>query len=85
MFSDQPAADVTEPHQQASGLLTVLGHLSHPRKPRGGRHYLAVVLTLATCAVLARARSYTAIGEWSAAAGQRRSLTCLASSGCNIH
>jgi predicted transposase YbfD/YdcC len=70
---DQLAAAVTGgclPPPSASGLLAVFGQLSDPRKPRGRRHGLAVVLTLATCAVLAGARSFTAIGEWSADAGR---------------
>ncbi|WP_198946381.1 ISAs1 family transposase [Pseudofrankia asymbiotica] len=69
---DQLAAAVTGGYHRppsASGLLAVFGRLSDPRKPRGRRHSLAVVLTLATCAVLAGARSFTAIGEWSADAG----------------
>ncbi|WP_420497449.1 transposase family protein [Parafrankia sp. FMc2] len=49
-----------------SGLLAAFGRVPDPRKPRGRRHSLAVVLTLATCAVLAGARSFTAIGEWAA-------------------
>ncbi|ESZ99616.1 transposase, partial [Frankia sp. CcI6] len=53
-----------------AGLLAVFNQLPDPRKPRGRRHSLAAVLTLATCAVLAGARSFTAIGEWSADAGQ---------------
>src|SRR6516225_10360529 len=53
-----------------AGLLAVFGRVPDPRKPRGRRHSLAAVLTLATCAVLAGARSFTAIGEWSADAGQ---------------
>ncbi|WP_368862435.1 ISAs1 family transposase [Frankia sp. Mgl5] len=52
-----------------SGLLAAFGRVPDPRKPRGKRHSLAVVLTLATCAVLAGARSFTAIGEWAADAG----------------
>lgn len=70
---DQLAAAVTGGHHRppsASGLLAVFGQLPDPRKPRGRRHSLAVVLTLATCAVLAGARSFTAIGEWSTDAGQ---------------
>ncbi|EFC82589.1 ISAs1 family transposase [Parafrankia sp. EUN1f] len=52
-----------------SGLVEVFDRVPDPRKPRGRRHSLAVVLTLATCAVLAGARSFTAIGEWAADAG----------------
>src|SRR4051794_11007072 len=48
------------------GLLAVLATIPDPRKPRGVRHRLAVVLGLAVCAVLAGARSYVAIAEWAA-------------------
>src|SRR5262249_16825152 len=37
-----------------------------PRHRRGVRHRLAVILGLAVCAVLAGARSFTAIAEWAA-------------------
>ncbi|WP_261565673.1 transposase family protein [Frankia gtarii] len=70
---DRLAVTVTgSAHQPPSsaGLLAVFGQVPDPRKRRGRRHSLAVVLTLATCAVLAGARSFTAIGEWSADAGQ---------------
>ena len=39
------------------GLLSVLATIPDPRKPRGVRHRLAVVLGVAVCAVLAGARS----------------------------
>ncbi|WP_241841483.1 transposase family protein [Pseudofrankia sp. BMG5.36] len=52
------------------GLLAVSARVPDPRKRRGVRHRLAAVLTLATCAVLAGARSFTAIGEWAADAGE---------------
>ena len=35
-----------------------------PRKPRGVRHQITTILTLAVCAVVAGCRSFTAIGEW---------------------
>ena len=35
-----------------------------PRKPRGVRHRLVVVITVAVCAVAAGARSFVAIAEW---------------------
>src|SRR6202035_269640 len=41
-----------------------------PRARRGVRHRLAVILGLALCAVLAGARSFTAIAEWAADADQ---------------
>jgi predicted transposase YbfD/YdcC len=48
------------------GLLAVLGRVADPRHRRGVRHRLAVILGLAVCAVLAGARSFTAIAEWAA-------------------
>ena len=47
-------------------LLSVLGRVPDPRDPRGVRYRLASVLAVATCAVLAGARSFAAIGEWAA-------------------
>src|SRR6266576_4127691 len=52
------------------GLLAVLAKVSDPRCRRGVRHQLAVVLALAVCAVLAGARSFTAIAEWAADADE---------------
>ena len=54
----------------APGLLEVLARVTDPRHRRGVRHRLAVILSLAVCAVLAGARSFTAIAEWAADAGQ---------------
>ncbi|MDT3445604.1 MULTISPECIES: transposase family protein [unclassified Pseudofrankia] len=51
-------------------LLAVSEQVVDPRKRRGRRHRLPVVLTLATCAVLVGARSFTAIAEWAADAGE---------------
>lgn len=47
-------------------LLPVLAAVPGPRARRGIRHQLAVILDLAVCAVLAGARSFTAIAEWAA-------------------
>jgi hypothetical protein len=47
-------------------LLAVLGRVADPRHRRGVRHRLTVILGLAVCAVLAGARSFTAIAEWAA-------------------
>jgi predicted transposase YbfD/YdcC len=52
------------------GLLGVLARVADPRHRRGVRHRLAVILGLAVCAVLAGARSFTAIAEWAADADQ---------------
>jgi hypothetical protein len=46
------------------GLLAVLARVADPRHRRGVRHRLAVILGLALCAVVAGARSFTAI--WAA-------------------
>jgi predicted transposase YbfD/YdcC len=46
------------------GLLAMLGGVADPRHRRGVRHRLAVILGLALCAVVAGARSFTAIAEW---------------------
>jgi predicted transposase YbfD/YdcC len=51
-------------------LLPVLAAVPDPRARRGLRHRLAVILGLGVCAVLAGARSFTAIAEWAADADQ---------------
>jgi hypothetical protein len=51
-------------------LLPVLAAVPDPRARRGVRHRLAVILGLAVCAVMAGARSFTAIAEWAADADQ---------------
>src|SRR5262249_46130325 len=56
--------------QAHSWLLPVLAAVPDPRARRGVRHQLAVILGLAVCAVLAGARSFTAIAEWAADADQ---------------
>ncbi len=63
----------------AEGCDDLLGHLSSvpdPRKRRGVRHALPCLLGIAAAAVLAGARSFTAIGEWAADASQQV-LACL--------
>jgi len=56
--------------EERPGLLGVLARVPGPRRRRGVRHQLGVVLGLALCAVLAGARSFTAIAEWAADADQ---------------
>jgi DDE_Tnp_1-associated len=51
-------------------LLPVLATIPDPRARRGVRHRLAVILGLPSCAVMAGARSFTAIAEWAADADQ---------------
>ena len=53
-----------------AGLLPMLASIPDPRARRGVRHQLAVILGLALCAVVAGARSFTAIAEWAADADQ---------------
>lgn len=48
----------------------MLAAVPDPRARRDVRHRLAVVLALVVCAVLAGARSFTAIAEWVADADQ---------------
>jgi predicted transposase YbfD/YdcC len=53
------------------GLLGVLARVADPRRRRGVRHRLGVILGLALCAVVAGARSFTAIAEWAADADEQ--------------
>ena len=46
-------------------LSEVYATITDPRKPRGVRHRLATVLTIAQCAVLAGAKTLVAVHEWS--------------------
>ena len=55
-----------EAAEDRPGLLAVLAKVTDPRHRRGVRYRLAVILGLAVCAVLAGARSFTAIAEWAA-------------------
>ncbi|WP_186001702.1 transposase family protein [Streptomyces sp. IB201691-2A2] len=57
-------------------LLDRLHRLPDPRRLRGRRHHLPYVLALATCAVLSRAKSLTAIAEWAADAPDQLLLRC---------
>jgi hypothetical protein len=55
-------------------VLSVLAAVADPRARRGVRHRLAVILALAVRAVLAGARSFTAIAEWAADTDERSAL-----------
>ena len=59
-----------EAAEDRPGLLEVLAKVTDPRHRRGVRYRLAVILGLAVCAVLAGARSFTAIAEWAADADE---------------
>jgi predicted transposase YbfD/YdcC len=61
-----------DPLQQAETphLLAYLASVPDPRAPRGRRHPLVAILAMAAAAVLAGARSMTAIAEWAADAPQ---------------
>jgi predicted transposase YbfD/YdcC len=58
-------------HRVGDGLVAALARVPDPRKPRGVRHEISTILTLAVCAVLAGCRSFTAIGEWAADASEQ--------------
>ena len=51
-------------------VVSVLAGVAGPRARRGVRHRLVTILGLAVCAVLAGARSFTAIAEWAADADE---------------
>jgi DDE_Tnp_1-associated len=51
-------------------VVSVLAGVADPRARRGVRHRLVTILGLAVCAVLAGARSFTAIAEWAAGADE---------------
>jgi hypothetical protein len=53
-----------------STVLPVLTGVADPRARRGVRHRLVTILSLAVCAVLAGACSFTAIAEWAADADE---------------
>lgn len=65
-LADLLDAPVTLVPAECRGLLGALAQLADPRRRRGRRHALAVVLAVAVAAVLAGARSLVAIGEWAA-------------------
>ena len=58
------AVELPDPVELAPSLHTALAQLDDPRKPRGIRHPLVVVLTAVVCAVAAGARSFVAAAEW---------------------
>jgi len=62
----KPPLDVNKlPLEGEGGLFPILGTIPDPRKARGIRHGVQSILAIAVCAVLAGARSFIAIAEWS--------------------
>jgi predicted transposase YbfD/YdcC len=56
--------ELPDPVVLAPDLRRALARVGDPRKRRGVRHGLVVVLTVAVCAVAAGARSFVAVAEW---------------------
>jgi predicted transposase YbfD/YdcC len=61
---DLPAGDGALLAGECPSLLECLRRVPDPRDPRGVRHTLTSLLLTAMAAVLAGARSFTAVGEW---------------------
>jgi len=70
-LQDLPAGDRLVLAGQCPSLAEHLAQVPDPRDPRGVRHTLTSLLLAAVAAVLAGARSFTAIGEWAADAPPR--------------
>ncbi|WP_238360462.1 ISAs1 family transposase [Micromonospora fiedleri] len=60
--TDTPPEPITD--SECGGLLVAVSLVPDPRSPRGVRYPLAALLTVAVCAVLAGATSFTAIADW---------------------
>lgn len=67
--------DAVDHHRVGTGLLAALAAVPDPRKARGVRHQITAILAIATCAVLAGCRSFTAIGQWAADASEQVTST----------
>lgn len=61
---DQPPCSAGAAEPVPAELLLALREVTDPRARRGRRHDVVAVLGVAVCAVLAGARSYIAIAEW---------------------
>ena len=64
--SDPLLGELAQVPAAPAGLLETLARVPDPRKPRGIRHGLPAVLSVALAAVVAGARSFVAIAEWAA-------------------
>lgn len=63
-------ADLGEPPEvERPALLAALRSIPDPRDPRGVRHQLGAVLSIAACAVITGARTFASIAEWALDAG----------------
>jgi predicted transposase YbfD/YdcC len=58
------------PAARSQYLLDLLAQVPDPRKKRGRRHPLAGLLAVGIAAVIAGSRSFAAIGQWAADAGE---------------
>jgi len=56
--------ELPDPVVLAPALSVVLEKLADPRKARGIRHRLVMLLTVTVCAVAAGARTFVAVAEW---------------------
>ncbi len=65
-LGDLPAGDCALLAGECPSLAECLERVPDPRDPRGVRHTLTSLLLAAIAAVLAGAKSFTAIGEWAA-------------------
>ena len=70
-LGDLPAGDRALLAGHCPSLAGHLAGVPDPRDPRGVRHTLTSLLLAAVAAVLAGARSFTAVGEWAADAPPR--------------
>jgi DDE_Tnp_1-associated len=57
------------PAARSQYLLDLLAQVPDPRKKRGRRHALAVLLAVGIAAVIVGSKSFAAIGQWAADAG----------------
>jgi len=57
------------PAASRASLLQVLDSVPDPRKKRGVRHRFGAILFVSICAVVSGAKSFAAIAEWAADAG----------------
>ncbi|MGW2206974.1 ISAs1 family transposase [Streptomyces sp. NPDC001774] len=69
MPSSLISAPVRTPVPDHELLVQLPARIPDPRRRRGVRHPVGALIAVAVCAVVARARGFTAIGEWARDAG----------------